>query len=276
MKKLGLIALLSWVVSTALAEMPHKSVDLSSDIPDLCQTDPAGKFPDKGGDFCGPVSVSNSLMYLAKSSFPKLQPTAASERESQFKIIHRLASKEFMDTVEKDGTSPPRLMTGVQKFIEEAGYKVARLEQQGWKESTKQFPRKAEIPSVEWMKEGLAAKGGAVWLNVGWYKVNAATNEYQRLGGHWVTLVGYGRTRNGADDELMLLIHDPAPRTGMKPLTQRVKLAPLNKGSLQRNVSQGEVRRRDAKGFYEMKGEMKLKSGADTAILDAAVVLEVE
>jgi hypothetical protein len=62
----------------------------------------------------------------------------------------------------------------------------------------------------------------------------------------------------------------------MKPLTQRVNLAALARGDFVRKLASGEVRRHGAAGFFEMKGGMKLKSGADTAILDAAVVLMIE
>ncbi len=282
-RTVGNIMTLVWImlvfvcmVCHASADDPRPSMDLSGKIPDFCQTDPAGKFPDKGGDFCAPVSVSNSFLYLSKSGYPKLRPAAATDKDAQIKLIHRLASKDFMDTIEKDGTSPPRLMAGVQRSVGDAGYEIVRLEQQGWKESTKTFPRTAEVPSLEWMKTGLSAPRGAVWLNVGWYAANAETKEFQRKGGHWVTLVGYGKDRSGKDDPLTLQIHDPAPRTGMKPLTQWIKLSSLDQGTLQRTTGNDEVRRREAKGFYTMQGEMKLKTGADTAILDAAVILQLK
>lgn len=276
MKQFATLVVLFWTAPGYAADSPRKPIDRSGETPDFCQTDPAGGFPDKGGDFCGPVAVSNSLMYLAKNSFPKLLPAEKTEKEAQIELIHRLASKEYMDTVEKDGTSPPRLMAGVQRLAEDSGYKVIRLEQQGWKEATAQFPQGAEMPSLNWIKDGLSAKGGAVWLNVGWYKADAKTNEYRRIGGHWVTLVGYGKDRDGKEDSLTFMIHDPAPRTGMKPLTQWVRFDPLEKGFLQRDLSTTKVQRRAAKGFFEMKGEMKLKTNADVAILDAAVVLELK
>lgn len=266
---------LAFVSGIASAEMPLV-LDLSAETPDFCQTDPSGKFAGKGADFCGPVSVSNSLVYLSKRGFPKLQPDAANGHAAQIALIQRLASPDFMDTFDRKGTSPPRLMAGVQKLVEEAGYQVVRLEQQGWKEATKQYPRQAEVPSLTWMKAALATPGGAVWLNVGWYKADAATNDYVRFGGHWVTLVGYGKDAAGNDDPRTVLIHDPAPRTGKAPVTQRVCLHELTTGTLQRPTSPTEVRRRPAKGFWELKDEMKLKVGADAAVLDAVVVLELK
>lgn len=142
--------------SLAGGALPN-AVDRSASTPDFCQTDPAADFGGKGGVFCGPVAVANSLMYLAESGFPKVRPEASTDKEAQ-----------------------------------------------------------------------------------------------------------------------IVLVHDPAPRTGMKPLTQRVRLAVIDEGVLQRNVTSDKIRRRDARGFFEMKGEMKLKPGADAAILDTAVVLLIK
>jgi hypothetical protein len=273
---LGLLGALSLTLAKVAAGPPPASLDRAKDTPDFCQTDPAGKFPGSGGYYCGPVAAANALMQLATSGFPKLRPPAATGKESQILMIHQLAGKEFMNTVGKRGTSPPRLMAGVGKFVEQAGYRITRLEQQGWKERTKQFPVNVEVPSLAWIKQGLATTGGAVMLNVGWYKFNAERTEYERLGGHWVTLVGFDQERSTQEDAPIFIIHDPAPRTGMKPLTQRVRLAALDHGSLLRKLSSGEIRRRDAAGFCTLKDGMKLKSGADTALIDAAVVVVIE
>ncbi len=263
------------IASCVSAGTPPASIDLSGDVPDLCQTDPDGRFPGNGRDLCGPVAVANSLMYLTNHGFPRLRTPAATDKEAQIALVHRLAAGGSMDTVERNGTSPPRLMAGVGAFVAQAGYQVVRLEQQGWRGGTKQFPALCEIPCIDWIKEGLSTPGGAVWLNVGWYRAPAGTNEYRRFAGHWVTVVGYGKDQRGAADPLMLLIHDPAPRTGTTPHTQWVKLSVIDQGTLQRDLSPGRIHRREAKGFFEMKGEMKLKSGADAAILDVAVVLVI-
>jgi hypothetical protein len=271
----ALLGVLGSSVATVAAEPPPESFNLANDTPDFCQTDPAGKFAGNGGYYCGPVAAANSLMCLAKCGFPKLRPAGATDQESEIQMIRRLAGKEFMNTDGKRSTSPPRLMAGVKKIVEQAGYRITRLEQQGWKEQTKEFPATVEVPSVEWIKQGLACKGGAVMLNVGWYKFAVKTGEYQRIGGHWVTLVGYDEERDTQDHSSVFIIHDPAPRTGMQPLTQRVRLAAIDHGTLMRKLASGEVCRHDAIGFFALKDGMKLKTGADTAIIDAAVVLVI-
>jgi hypothetical protein len=214
-------------------------------------------------------------MNLATSGFPKLRPPAATAKESQIQIINRLAAKEFMDTVGKRGTNPPRLMAGVKRFVEQAGYRVSRLEQQGCRDQSKRFPARVTTPSLAWIQHGLAAPGGVVWLNVGWYARRTGAGEYQRIGGHWVTLVGYEEDRRTPGSTPVFLIHDPAPRTGKNPLTQRVKLARLDHGWLVNRLSSGQLRRCAATGFFTLNDGMKLKSGADTAMIDAAVVMVV-
>jgi hypothetical protein len=264
------------IVGCVAAGKPPNSVDRSMDTPDFCQTDPTGQFAGNGDRLCGAVAVSNSLIYLAHNGFPKMLPPTISDKDAQIKIIHQLASSEFMNTNEKHGTGSTRLMAGVQNYVRQSGYQIVRLEQQGWMEATKEFPRQSEVPSLDWIKEGLSHSSGAVWLWVGWYKVDSATSSYVRSDGHWVTLVGYGKDQNRGDNSSSLLIHDPSPRTGMTAHTQRVKLVPINSGTLERKSPQNQTRRRDAKGFFELKGEMVLKRGADAAILDTAVVLALK
>jgi hypothetical protein len=263
-------------VIAAPADSPPVTVDRPASTPDFCQTDPAGKFPAGGGYFCGPVAAANSLMYLARNGFPELCPPATNDKESQIRMIHQLAAEDFMNTTGKRGTNPPRLMAGVEKFVAQAGYRVTRLEQTGWRDQTARFPAKSEIPTLAWIQQGIAAKGGAVWLNVGWYDRKPGSAEYQRIGGHWVTVVGCVPPQPHPPSPPAILLHDPAPRTGKAPLTQRVSLATLAEGQLLVKSSSGKIRRRDAAGFLTLNDGMKIKSGANTAIIDAAVLLQIQ
>jgi hypothetical protein len=255
---------------------PPAVVDRSGSTPDFCQTDPAGKLPAGGGYFCGPVAASNSLMHFATNGFPKLRPPAASDKESQIRIIHQLGARDFMNTVGKRGTNPPRLMAGVEKFVAQAGYRIIRLEQQGWRDQTDRFPAKVGIPSLAWIQQGIAAKGGAVWLNVGWYHAKADSSDFQRIGGHWVTVVGCDTRKTKLETQPSITLHDPAPRTGKTPLTQRVGIATLESGQLLVKLQSGKTRRHDAAGFLSLRDGMKIKSGANVAIIDAAVLLQIE
>lgn len=276
MVNLYLCFVLSVLTFNPDAGMAPAFVDRSQDIPDYCQTNPEGQFPDHGAYFCGPVAVSNSLMSLAKNGFPRLVPSEMRDQDAQVKLIHQLASSGYINTTQRRGTNPPRLMAGVKRLIEESGYHIERLEQQGWMAWTSDFPALAKVPSLEWIRQGFGSERSAVWLNVGWYALDRETQTYHRFGGHWVTLVGYGKDRNGQEDCMTVMIHDPSPRTGITTLTQYIKLVPLKAGVLMRNLSSTRQVRQNAEGFLEMKGEMRLKTGADAAILDAAVVLVIK
>ena len=93
---LGLLGALFLTIAKVAAGPPPESLDRAKDTPDFCQTDPVGKFPGNGGYYCGPVAAANALMQLATSGFPKLRPPAATGKESQIRMIHQLAGKEFM------------------------------------------------------------------------------------------------------------------------------------------------------------------------------------
>ena len=108
-------------------------------------------------------------------------------------------------------------------------------------------------------------KSGAVWLNVGWYRKEAESGDYVRIGGHWVTAIGVKPSAPPA-----VMIHDPAPRAGLEPRSQLVRLKRINGGTLkgtQKNLPH------PADGFFEMGGEMVIKSTADCAIIDGVVTL---
>ena len=261
-----------FIAATAAAAPP--SVDHSQTTPDFCQTDPAGEFPRGGRDFCGPTSASNAIVHLARSGFPALLPadSPADAKQAQIRLIHRLASAEFMN-VTGEGTGPIPLMAAVRKYAEQAGYQ-ADLRYQGWRGGTSpRYPRVAEVPTAEWIVEQLARPDTAVLLNVGWYNYDAATRTYLRRPGHWVTVVGYETNPSDPATLPTLLMHDPAPRSGER--TQRVKLVRLTGGHLRPTGDPAKVRPRPADGFLSLQGEMVLKDGIDAAVVDVAVAVNL-
>jgi hypothetical protein len=106
-----------------------------------------------------------------------------------------------------------------------------------------------------------------VLLNVGWYK--RLGNEYQRVGGHWVTLVGSRVGKNGH-----LIIHDPSGRSP-EGNHERVTAIRIRNGMLTGSKKGLPVSAADA---WELSGELKIKtsSGANTSILDGAILLRLK
>jgi hypothetical protein len=82
--------------------------------------------------------------------------------------------------------------------------------------------------------------------------------------------VGVGQRENGKPDPAILIIHDPAPRAGKNPLSQAVKMIPMESGEL---IGKTTNLPRSAAGLFKMAGEMRIKESADCAILDGAVLL---
>lgn len=231
-------------------------------IPDLTQTDPDGGFARGGKSFCGPVAVSNSLVGLFAD---RLNRSGISQHD----LVNRLASPGYMNTHEVEGTGINGLLQGVRRCLEDWMIGGCSLEYRGWRPHRREFSTLVDQPMPEWI-EAILAGGGAVWLNVGWYRISDSKGvQYERTGGHWVTAVGFRRP-DAPEAPPIVLVHDPAPRAGAVPSREEVTLLALREGTLT-----GSARNlpRPAGGLYRMAGGMHLKKGADLAILDGAAAL---
>lgn len=232
-------------------------------IPDLTQTDPRGNFPAGGVTYCGPVAVSNSLWALFGEEYE------ARETFTQFDLVHELASQPFMNIDVSKGCTVKQLTRGVDTYLRRQGEKNYYLKFQGWRPHDNRHATGLFGPRITWIKSILNAPRGAVWLNVGWYCETPDKGSYRRIGGHWVTAVGYGIDEKGRSNPDYLIIHDPAPRAG-PPAPEFVKLSRITSGVLtgvHKNLP------RPAAGFYLMQGGMHIKREAHHAILDGAVGL---
>jgi hypothetical protein len=229
-----------------------------SAIPDYYQLDTSyGGFPEGGNMYCAPVSVSNSLMWLANNGFDSLAKNTADRKKDQYDLISDLASR--MKTDADEGSSAEDILTGVAKYISDKGYKNFQLRYQGWRPCTAESYTGITVPDMEWIKKGIEGKG-SVWLNIAWYKYDASKDEYNRTGGHWVTLVGSGYNGNPN----YLVIHDPITGyTNHYVLPEKITSGRLT----------GEYKNLplSAIGYYIMNNRMRIK--ADYGILDGAVVL---
>jgi hypothetical protein len=220
------------------------------EIPDLLQTLNSAQFAGGGRQFCAPVAVSNSLVWLEGNT----------QQQYQIDLVHKLASPAYMDTNLKTGTNPFRVVQGVHKYAIErwGGYKT--LEYSGWHNVPKQFRSPLGKPTLEWMTQSLHRRG-AVWIQLGWYK--REDGYYRRNNGHWVTLVGY--------DNGKLIVHDPAIRSGVESSNQYVSIQLLQGGQL-RNAKSSTT----AKSHFAIADGLNISSGADVAIIDGAVRFELD
>lgn len=236
------------------------SIEKIYTIPDYTQTDPAyGGFPGGGTQYCAPVSVSNSLMWLSDNGFPNLIPQSGDRQRDQFDVAYLLGSSVYMNTSLISGTGANNLCIGLKQYILDKGYTYNRLEVRGWRYIYQEFDTGEDIPNLHWVKLGIQGNG-SVWLNVGFYTYDSVTDKYSRIGGHWITLVGY--------DQDYLIAHDPATPVG----NEYILPVCINSGTLEGSYTGLP---RSAVGFYKMTDGMNIGSTADFGILDAVVVLKM-
>ena len=244
------------VVLTALLFSPLAESGDSrylSDIPDFTQTEVVGSAHGNGQQYCAPAAVSNSLIWLSGKSIEQKQ------------LVTMLASDRYMNTDVKIGTGTSELLRGVDRYVKEefGGYQV--LLYQGWRKHPSDHSTNLRVPALSFITRGTTQRSAA-WINVGWYKVVAAEKKYVRIGGHWVTLVGYDLGRN------QLILHDPAPRAGQTKSSEIVTYRQLTGGQLTGKKSGLPT---DARGYLQLGSGMHLHRKADTAIIDGVVLLEL-
>jgi hypothetical protein len=246
-----------------LSATPDYCTDKLDLTPDLPQCDPEAGFWQDGELFCGPVAVSNSLMWLAKTG---------TEKKSQVAMVKILASRDMMNTTE-NGTIANGVLRGVKNYVTKAGYLCNRLDYRGWRKLYGPYKSSGDIPDMKWMQDITSNPAGALWFNIGFYKHNKDSSTYERLGGHWVTVVGYGMDAKGKRDPSVLIIHDPSPRSGQKLSHDYCHIAKIEDGGTLMGDSDGLPR--SANGCYMFKDGLHVWKTSDCAIIDCAVGLVI-
>lgn len=273
---------------SSLAAVPEFETTKVESTPDFCQYDKRAGFAGNGRSYCGPVSVSNSLMQLAGDGFSRLLPEGSSSDRyrTQVNLVKELAS--HMKTKDGVGTSMPNVVAGAKQYVESRGYKVVRTEFQGWRSAPASgaLSRTSAHPDLEAIKAAVADRTTAVWINVGWYAKGEKPNEWKRVGGHWVTVVGYGLDADGNKKPNTLILANPSGTNAQsttrpsEPTTTHpvlshgvVECEPLTEGQLLGSVKGLPA---NAKGYYVLRGAgLPLRAGRDAAILDAVVFFKI-
>jgi hypothetical protein len=236
----------------ALSHICLSEESFINEIPDFTQTDIRGKNTGNGKQYCAPVAVSNSLVWLNNS------------KSRQVDLIHKLASKPYMNTNILNGTGASGVLRGVAKISKELFGGYEELEYAGWRQHPKQFSKDVKVPDINKIKKYLSKKS-AVWINVGWYKYDKKKDEYERIGGHWVTLVG------AKDDQLIL--HDPGSRSGKEFSNEFAKYTIINKGKLTGKKTGLPI---SAKDYISLGEGMPRKSSADFTIIDGVIYFKIK
>jgi hypothetical protein len=193
------------------------------------------EFPDGGKRFCGPTAASNALMWLADRGYPALKPSAENDSIAQQEMIKRLA--ERMGTY-REGTSLTSFQCGVNTYLRSAGYAP-----KSWVFSGNGCTIPGLPPPDPTLVRSLSGGKTVMWFSLGWYCLDASSRKYTRDFGHWVTLVGYGKNREGMTDPDCFVIADPESPDGHKYITLKM----LTEGLLSNGSS-----RVDAKGYFNL------------------------
>jgi len=246
------------------------TAEKAAGTPHFWQLDPRGGFKNGGQAYCGPVAISDSLVYLARHGFPELLPAGEGD-EAQIALINSLASPHYLGTDEDHGTGSGSVLKGIEKYVVAHGYQCTTMEYEGLAHLGRHEEEfiVADKPDLDWMKKGVLDPHGAVWLDVGWY-TQTGDGQWKRSGGHWVPMVGFD-----AADPYALLIHNPGTRGNAgqpdDPARDVVHLQVVDTGTL--DLGNGPTV--SAAGRYVVAGPGLPKSHDTVAFLEAAIVVVV-
>lgn len=230
--------------------------------PDLCQTDAIfADLPDAGRNMCGPTAFANILFALEHLGYSGLVPEGSPGQARERKLLEILTGEYLR--LNAQGIGPVATLEGIDRYLAERGYRC-KLEWRGWRYGG----RFAAGRTLEWhwLCESVFGNSWGI-LNVGWYRRDESSERYHRFGGHWVTLVGFRQ----AGDVPILLVHDPARRSGPGKVTHEVRLQQLEKGELAPWKGYPAL---SAQGMYRLEA-IVLHPEADCALLDGAIRIEV-
>lgn len=252
------------------------------ELPDLLQTDPALGVAGGGSSHCGPVAVSNSLVWLSQHGYPGLLPaepaadTASAGQADlysrQLELVREISAEPYMGTSRWSGTGPVGVLRGLHRYIKRHGYRYSRLQYQGWRGHQKAFSTGVRKPELPWIREVLD-DAGVAFLHVGWYKPVPRSKVLQRTGGHWITVVAAGVDEQFREAPTALVVHDPAPYAGSEPARAFVTTRELTEGWL---LERGSRNAFSAKGYYSLEGGMHIKREGELAVLDGVVGLVMD
>lgn len=270
-------------LAAATEAAPSPPTPAWPELPDLLQTDPALGVPGGGTSHCGPVAVSNSLVWLSQHGYPELLPQAPSAAQGgsagqtdlharQLELVRQISAEPFMGTSRWSGTGPAGVLRGLHRYVKRHGYRYARLQYQGWRGHQKAFSTGVRRPELAWIRQALD-DGGVAFLHVGWYKPVPRSTVLRRTGGHWVSVVAAGVDEQFHEAPMALVVHDPAPYAGDEPERAFVTARELTEGWL---LERGSRQAFSAKGYYSLEGGMRIKDEGELAVLDGVVVLVMD
>ena len=238
-------------------------------MPDFTQTDPALGLPNGGRMYCAPVAAANALVWLAEHrGFARLLPIRGlTTTEKVATVAKTLGEPDFMSTAPKGGTSPSRFLIGLENYTKHAGYS-ADISYRGRWQMPSRFGGGGDVPDYDWITEQFD-DGNALWIAIGFYEEGNLTGELKRVGGHMVTIAGYGVDEHGDPESSTLILHDSDDRQSSEIQRIYLRTESLRGGWF---LNADEERATEADGHLAVTGGYRLRSGI-IAIIDSAIAL---
>ena len=197
---------------------PERDLEVVSLTPDVSQKGLANS------NYCAPCSVTNLLYQFENRSLLNLpeefdvrKPADDAANESRRSLATLLGDEKHMNALGRNGTNRYRLVNGFDRFLREQcestltvaylgirSYDINQLNEVTRSQTTATIG----IPQLDQLKKELANDHGVIIL-FGSYKPNAKQSErLERIGGHYVSVVGYGEDEHGQLDSSTIILHD--------------------------------------------------------------------
>lgn len=155
-------------------------------------------FGTKGNQLCAPTAITNAinfLKYKRNPAFPNLARIPDMDNDG-VEDTYRDQIRYFFQTCQTDreaGTYYQQAIGCMKDFMTVSGYKPwayiigphAQEAPPGYDISSVKVPL-----AVDYIRYYVGNQA-AVIMGVGWYKLNTATNIYERIGGHFFNIYGY-------------------------------------------------------------------------------------
>jgi hypothetical protein len=178
MKRLLAVALSFFFAQSAMAaKIPPVYLEKLDKIPDLMQSLPEAGLPGKGAAYCGPVAISNSVVWMQKNGFEKIADFENWSPRNQGALALLLSRSKYMGTTESEGTGARGIMTGLSRYLTDRKIGPFQILYQGWDRHPKRFSTGEKRPNLDWIKESILGRS-TVWLKIG----KTATGDLRGIG----------------------------------------------------------------------------------------------
>ncbi|MEL6283020.1 MAG: hypothetical protein AAFQ73_09745 [Pseudomonadota bacterium] len=240
------------------------------DIPDFTQYDPALGLPNGGKYHCAVVAAANALVWLAdRKGFKRLLPVrGVTVMDRVSSVVQSLSSEKYMATDpgfgEPGGTQTHRFLSGLERYLDDAGYR-GRIRYQGIWPMPRKYAKRTGPVDLRWAARRFE-RGDAMWVGLRFYR-DDGLGGLKPINGHMVTMVGYGVGPDGRNDANAIVIRDPS--AGEDPYYLKIKARANG-----RIYTQSGKRLRDARGVAEVVAGYPVRKDV-IVLLEKIIALEL-